>query len=101
MSLNVATEWVGRNVYGRLNNRGVKIIMDSQRMKLKVVTLQGLVARMLDLRLRTSDDSQKTVATLTPSCDKGYKMLVLVVPGEVDLVRDCVCSRQDDKASSH
>ncbi|KAK3766013.1 hypothetical protein RRG08_002256 [Elysia crispata] len=81
-----ATEWVGRNAYGLLNNRAVKIILDSQRMKVKVVTLQGSVARMLDLRCRLNDRSVKHVATITLSCDKGYKMFSLAVPGEVDLV---------------
>ncbi|GFR66431.1 dual oxidase [Elysia marginata] len=81
-----ATEWVGRNAYGLLNNRAVKIVMDDQRRKVKVVTLQGLVARMLDLRCRTNEKNDKHIAQVTLSCDKGYKMLLLAVPGEVDLI---------------
>ncbi|GFO25868.1 hypothetical protein PoB_005237300 [Plakobranchus ocellatus] len=81
-----ATEWVGRTAYGLLNHRPVMIILDGQRLKIKVATLQGQVARMLDLRGRLNGAGKKPEATVTKSCDKGYKMMLLAVPGEIDLV---------------
>lgn len=81
-----ATEWVGSTAYGLLNNRAVRVVLESQRKKVKVVTLQGRVVRMLDLRFRAKEKNKTPVAQVTTSCDKGYKMFLLAVPKEVDLV---------------
>ncbi|KAI8789215.1 G-protein coupled receptor 126, partial [Biomphalaria glabrata] len=81
-----ATEWVGRTTFGSLNSREVKVEHDSQRMKLLISNISGQVVRMIDLRPRVKADQQKSRASVTRSIDKGSRLMMLAVPGEIDVV---------------
>lgn len=49
--------------------------------------MRGQVVRMIDLRRKHNVQQQKPRASVTRSSDKGYKLLMIGVPGEIDLVR--------------
>lgn len=82
-----ATEWVGRSTHGFLTSRDVKINLDDTRLKILVSNMKNQVVRMIDLRKRLGSEQQKPRASVTRSNDKGHKLLMVGVPGEIDLVR--------------
>lgn len=81
-----ATEWVGRTALGSLNSREVKVEHDSQRMKIFIYNVSGQVVRMIDLRARGKPKKDKSTASVSRSNDKGNRLMMLTVPGEIDVV---------------
>uniref|UniRef100_A0A0B7AIC9 NAD(P)H oxidase (H2O2-forming) n=1 Tax=Arion vulgaris TaxID=1028688 RepID=A0A0B7AIC9_9EUPU len=95
-----ATEWVGRSAHGLLNSREVKINLDDARMKILVTRVKGQVVRMIDLRRRVQPEEQRSRASTTRSNDKGYKLMILAVPGEIDLALHFPTQNDRDSAFS-
>jgi dual oxidase len=102
-----ATEWVGRSTHGFLTSRDVKINLDESRLKILVANMKGQVVRMIDLRrkLRESQHNSRTSigssrASATRSSDKGHKLLMVAVPGEIDLVLHFPTQNDRDSAFS-
>ncbi|XP_012942535.1 dual oxidase 2 [Aplysia californica] len=94
----IATEWVGRSPTGALVSRDVKIQTNTQRMKVLVSNPRGQVFRMIDLRTSGSAESGQHKALVTRSRDKNNRLLMLAVPGEIDLVLHFTSQGERDDA---
>ncbi|CAG5123669.1 unnamed protein product, partial [Candidula unifasciata] len=92
-----ATEWVGRSTHGFLISRDVKINLDDTRLKILVSNMKNQVVRMIDLRRRMANETERPRASVTRSNDKGHKLMMVGVPGEIDLVLHF--SSQNDRDS--
>ncbi|BFY98360.1 hypothetical protein BsWGS_01400 [Bradybaena similaris] len=93
-----ATEWVGRSTHGFLTSRDVKINLDDTRLKILVSNMKNQVVRMIDLRKRLGSEQEKPRASVTRSNDKGHKLLMVGVPGEIDLVLHFASQNDRDNA---
>ncbi|XP_059174875.1 dual oxidase 1-like [Physella acuta] len=98
VSVDQATEWVGRTTYGQLNSREVKVELNDDRMKVFISNVSGQVIRLLDLRRKSDGDGSKRKASATRSSDKGNKLMMLAIPGEIDLVLYFSSQQERDSA---